>query len=188
MQDTYFVRIRSYLPSLARPASFSAAPKSCAQHRTAVSPPAAIRQCAPVVGPLALHPGSPWKTRLDMQSWEDWERTGDGRRQDQLRSYIRELRLRGETFQEVTRITRTYRRHCDDVNDENTAFRRSYGPFLFLQNITQGARRRGRCPQKATDMLVVELSGASRGESAQPTSAPPATVRPCPGCMEGCNC
>ena len=75
-----------------------------------------------------------------MQSWEVWERTADDRRQDQLRSYIRELRLRGETFQGVTRITGTYRRHCDDVNDKNTAFGRSYGPFLFLQNITQGAR------------------------------------------------
>ena len=75
MQDTYFARIRSYLPSLARPASFSVAPKSCTQKRTAASPPAAIvrtfRQCAPVAGPLALHLVSPWKTRLDIYPHED---------------------------------------------------------------------------------------------------------------------
>ena len=75
MEDTYFVRIRSYLPSLARPASFPVAPKSCAQKRTAASPPAAIvrtfRQCAPVAGPLALHLVSPWKTRLDIYPHED---------------------------------------------------------------------------------------------------------------------
>ena len=64
MPDTYFVRIRPYLPSLARPPSFSGAPKSCAQNRTAASPPAAIRQCVPVAGPLALHPVCPWETRL----------------------------------------------------------------------------------------------------------------------------
>ena len=75
-----------------------------------------------------------------MQSLEDWERTGEDRRPDQLRSYIKELRLRGETFQGVTRITRTYGRHCDDVNDENAAFGRSYGPYLSLQNITREAR------------------------------------------------
>ena len=77
---------------------------------------------------------------VDMQSLEDWERTGEDRRPDQLRSYIKELRLRGETFQGVTRITRTYRRHCDDVNDKNTVFGRSYGPYLSLQNITREAR------------------------------------------------
>ena len=64
------MRIRSYLPSLAIPASFSVAPKSCTQKRTVVSPPVAIvgtfRQCAPVAGLLALHPVSPWKTRLDI--------------------------------------------------------------------------------------------------------------------------
>ena len=70
MEDTYYVRIRSYLPSLAIPASFSVPPKSCTQKRTVVSPPVAIvgtfRQCAPVAGLLALHPVSPWKTRLDI--------------------------------------------------------------------------------------------------------------------------
>ena len=54
----------------------------------------------------------------------------------------------------------------EPTGDAATTFGRSYGPSLFLQNISQGARKRGRCPQKATDMLVVELSGASRGESA----------------------